>query len=69
MAVAVKTTPAFTASKPEVLFDGPYQADSTGHPTYDVSPDGERFLMSRREGLGQRQLRVVLNLSAELASR
>ena len=44
MAVAVDTDPSFSVESPEVLFDGDYHL-ADGGPNYDVSPDGERFLM------------------------
>jgi len=67
MAVAVTYEPTFTPSAPELLFDGPYQADGTGHPSYDVASDG-RFLMMRSEPGRLNQIHVVVNLAAELAS-
>jgi Tol biopolymer transport system component len=69
MAVEVRTEPTFSAGKPVMLFDGPYQADGTGHPNYDVSPDGQRFLMSRHEGRALNQIHVILNLMEELKGR
>ena len=67
MAVEVRTKPTFSAGKPVLLFHGPYQADDTGHPNYDVSPDGQRFLMTRidRESV-TRQIHVVLYWLEEL---
>jgi hypothetical protein len=48
MRVAVTTSPSLTASPPQQLFEGHYYIDSAvaarGR-TYDVSPDGSRFLM------------------------
>lgn len=69
MAVAVSPEPTFSPGRPTLLFDGPYQADGTGHPSYDVSSDGQRFLMMRREGAQLTQLHVVLNLGDELTAR
>lgn len=49
MAVAVQLRPTFSAGSPKTLLEGPYFAG--GGPfggndrTYDVSPDGKRFLM------------------------
>ncbi len=68
MAVPVDTTEGFRPGKPVRLIDGPYQADAVGHPNYDVSPDGERFLMIRREA-GLTELHIVLNLAEELKAR
>ena len=69
VAVPITAGPPLQAGKPEVLFDGPYQADGTGHPAYDVSPDNKRFLMIRNEGAGEIDLRVVLNFGEELKAK
>lgn len=69
LAVSVETRGSFRAGTPKLLFDGPYQADSTGHASYDVSPDGRRFLMIRNEEGGLTELRVVLNFAEELKKR
>ena len=45
MAVDVTTHPSFSVSKPRMLFRGPYLPTPTTVPYYDVSPDGQRFLM------------------------
>ena len=44
MAVPVTTTPAFSAGTPHLLFEGPFRADGPAR-TYDVTHDGQRFLM------------------------
>ena len=44
MVAAVALTPEIDVSPPELLFDGPYSLDLSGHQRYDVAPDG-RFLM------------------------
>ena len=69
MAVKVSTEPAFRAEKPMMLFDGPFRADMTGHPSYDVSLDGQKFLMTRRVLERAGQLHIVLNLADELRRR
>ena len=69
MAVPVETEPAFTAGQPRVLFDGAYDVApvSSGSLNYDVSPDGERFVMIQRDQeSAPRQLNVVLNWFDEL---
>lgn len=66
VAVPIATGPTLQVGKPEVLFNGPYQADAAGHSAYDVAPDGKRFLMIRNEGAGEIDLHVVLNLGEEL---
>ena len=42
--VPVQTAPNFTAGTPAKLFDGPYFT-AFANRTYDVTPDGQRFLM------------------------
>ena len=46
MAVEVSTQPTFSAGKPHMLFAGQYVTPGNNSaPDYDVSPDGQRFLM------------------------
>jgi eukaryotic-like serine/threonine-protein kinase len=45
MAVAVRTSPTFAAGNPAKLFDGLRYHANIGGRTYDVSADGQRFLM------------------------
>jgi eukaryotic-like serine/threonine-protein kinase len=45
MAVDIRTQPSFSAGKPKMLFQGPYVPTRASFPYYDVSPDGEHFLM------------------------
>ena len=44
MSVPIKSGASFSAGNPEVVVDGPYVAPNSAR-TYDVSPNGERFLM------------------------
>ena len=46
MAVPITTTPTFSAGPPRVLFEGPFRIDGPFR-GYDVTPDGQRFLMVR----------------------
>ncbi|MEE8160454.1 MAG: hypothetical protein V3T61_02330, partial [Acidobacteriota bacterium] len=62
MAVAIRTQPEFLAGSPQMMFEGDY---AFGGPLYDVSPDGQRFLMMTREE-GREQIHVVLNWFEEL---
>ena len=69
MVVDIQTTPTFTPGQRRVLFEGRYDVASvsSGSLTYDVSPDGQRFVMVRRnEESVPRQLHVVLNWFSEL---
>jgi Tol biopolymer transport system component len=46
MAVDIATEPSFTASNPRMLFEGAYLGSRSAEvPNYDVSADGQRFLM------------------------
>ncbi len=69
LVVALKTDPTFTADRPRPLFEGPYLAEPppNAHPRYHVTPDGQRFLMTRldREAAAT-QIHVVLNWAEEL---
>jgi eukaryotic-like serine/threonine-protein kinase len=69
MAAAVETKPVFAASKPKLLFEAHYETGfSPFERGYDLSPDGQRFLMikaSEQESAAT-QLNVVLNWSDEL---
>ena len=45
MAVEYSVQPSFSVGKPKMLFEGPYVLTPRSFPDYDVSPDGQRFLM------------------------
>jgi eukaryotic-like serine/threonine-protein kinase len=67
-AVQITLQPKFTASQPQLLFEGLYEAPSTGgNPYYDISPDGKRFVMLQSiDPASQKQLQVVLNWDEEV---
>jgi Tol biopolymer transport system component len=72
MAVDVATQPSFTVGKAHVLFEGPYQPSWTSAQNYDVSPDGQRFLMLKpveSTEAAPTQINVVLNWFEELKRR
>jgi len=72
MAVEIATQPGFTAGKPRVLFEGQYRPSPATFPNYDVSPDGQRFLMLRPVEQAQAaptQINVVLNWFEELKQK
>ena len=70
MVAAVETEPVFAAAKPKLLFEGHYEADIMFNLErgYDVSPDGQRFLMMKgtEQESDATQLNVVLNWADEL---
>jgi len=71
MAVDVMTQPSFSTGKPRVLFEGLYLPSGVT-PSYDVSPDGQRFLMLKAAQQGQPaavQINVVLNWFEELKQK
>jgi eukaryotic-like serine/threonine-protein kinase len=64
MAVPVTTGSSFSAGTPQTLFRGPYET------LFDVSLDGERFLMIKSApDANPSQLNVVLNWDQELKQR
>jgi hypothetical protein len=67
----VETERTFSARIATVLFEDSYETDrfSGGNPNYDVSPDGQQFVMVRRTGEGERvapPINIVLNWFQEL---
>jgi hypothetical protein len=71
MAVEVTAQPAFSAGEPKTLFEGPYVISPRSAADYDVSPDGQRFLMLKSADAAPRpeQINVVLNWFEELKQR
>jgi Tol biopolymer transport system component len=72
MAVDFTTRPTFSAGKPKVLFEGSYVPTPRSFPDYDVSPDGQRFLMLKAGGsedTRSTQINVVLNWFEELKQK
>jgi len=71
MAVDVASQPGFSAGKPRVLFTGPYLSITATTPSYDVSPDGQRFLMMKpnEQQPSSNQINIVQNWFEELKRR
>ena len=71
MVVDIATEPNFTAGSPEVLFAGRY-SDDFGR-DYDISPDGQRFLMvgygQTDDPSAQTELIIVQNWFEELKQK
>jgi serine/threonine-protein kinase len=70
MAVAIETEPELSVGTPRLLFEGRFLpvpfGDEPGS-SYDISPDGQRFLMIKREqDLVPTEIIVVLNWFEEL---
>lgn len=74
MAVEVRTRPTFSMGETSVAVAGDYYMGDrtiTGR-TFDVSPDGQRFLMIEEDPRGraaERQIHVVFNWFSELRER
>ena len=69
MVVDVTLAPTFVASRPRLLFEGRYEVSFlvTGQRFFDVSPDGQRFLMVKSDTpTAPRQLHLVVNWFEEL---
>jgi Tol biopolymer transport system component len=72
MAVDIATQPGFIVGKPRMVFEGPYMPTPATLPNYDVSPDGQRFLMVKPNEQAQAaptQINVVLNWFEELTQK
>ncbi len=72
MAVDIGTQPSLTVGKPHVLFAGAYVPTPVTFPDYDVSPDGQRFLMLKpveSAAVAPTQINVVLNWFEELKQK
>jgi Tol biopolymer transport system component len=66
MVVDVSTSPDLTLSPPRVLFEQRYAFGSAQTiPNYDVSPDGQRFVMVKDDSASGR-LNIILNWTEEL---
>jgi serine/threonine-protein kinase len=73
-AVPVETSPTFSRENPSLVFNRSYWVGATTGRTYDVSRDGQRFLMVKEVGAdGQNatpaSLVIVLNWVEELKAR
>jgi serine/threonine protein kinase len=68
MAVDIATGPAFSAGKPRLLFKKSYEQSLALWPAYDVSSDGQRFVMVKRldQDDPPAQINVVTNWFDEL---
>ena len=76
MLVEVRTQPTFMAGRPRVLWEGHYShgmSSSWGAPgvtsfNYDVTPDGQRFLMVKDayQDIASNKIYIVLNWTQEL---
>ena len=65
MVVDVTTSPGLVLSQPRQLFEQRYAFLTTTIPNYDISADGQRFVMVKDES-GSGRLNVILNWHEEL---
>ena len=67
MGLDITTAPTLAVGKPRRLFEGRYNRSPGFWPDYDVTPDGERFLMVKGRGSeAPNRINVVLNWQEEL---
>jgi hypothetical protein len=69
MAVEITTQGGFAVGKPRMLFEGKYVRSEAHMPHYDVSSDGQHFLMLKpveQQQAALTQINVVLNWTEEL---
>jgi len=72
--VQVETKGSFQSSRPRLLWTGRYAhglGSQCGPPgttssNYDVTPDGQRFLMIKHDEIAPTQINVILNWTEEL---
>jgi serine/threonine protein kinase len=73
MAVDITTQPGFSTGKPHTLFEGPYQLSLSPIAAYDVSANGQRFLMikpnEQTSSSAPTQIVVVQNWFEELKQK
>ena len=66
MVVEVQSEPAFSSGRPQLVFEEPYLTDQFGTSNYDLSPNGQQFLMIKQEQQEGASINVVLNWFEEL---
>ncbi|MCI0491252.1 MAG: winged helix-turn-helix domain-containing protein [Blastocatellia bacterium] len=71
MAVDIESGSTFKAAKPRLLLDGAYRVEAgTLLPSYDIAPDGQRFVMLKNETESTAtELNVVLGWFEDLKRR
>jgi serine/threonine-protein kinase len=69
MVAPIETESGFAPGTPEMLFEKRYDLEPTAATAeYDISPDGQRFLMVKEESTAH-QINIVLNWFEELKAR
>jgi hypothetical protein len=66
-ATEVQTSSVFSAKRPVELLEADFATSASGTASYDVAPDGKRFVVFRSTvGEGQVEVKVILNWFEEL---
>jgi Tol biopolymer transport system component len=65
MSVSIQTEPEFQPGTPHVLFEEEYEVDNYSDQSYDVTPDGQRFVMIQSQEQDM-PIHVVLNWLEEV---
>lgn len=66
MVAALELEPEFRPRRPRVLFEGQYSLYNQDGPTYDIHPDGERFVMIQDVEPDPAPIEITLNWFSEL---
>ena len=70
IAVPVQTRPTFSAGRPVLVLKRQYSVGGSSGPSYDIAPDGQRFLMIKADDSAQPpKLVLVQNWFEELKAR
>jgi hypothetical protein len=65
--VTIESEPEFKAGKPRILFESRFSQNPAHIQNYDMSPDGERFVMVKgADEPRQVEIHVVLNWFSEV---
>jgi Tol biopolymer transport system component len=66
MVVPVTTGSTFSKGTPTLLFEGDFEGPVRIHPNYDISPDGQQFVMIDEPGGRLGQINIITNFHEEL---
>jgi Tol biopolymer transport system component len=69
VSVEISTDPTFSVGRTQVLFEGAYVSEQFGGPAYDVTRDGQRFIMISNDTAPMTRLNVIVNWHTELLDR
>jgi hypothetical protein len=69
LSVEISTDPTFRVGRTQVLFEGAYVSEQFGGPAYDVTRDGQRFVMISADRRPTTRLNVIVNWHADLVNR